>query len=71
MQKLLVILGLCLMTVALTSGNVAFATITKSAYAKKLAECKEEAKLRHFGVHWIKRNLWIRNCIPDAKAGLR
>jgi hypothetical protein len=38
----------------------------KSAYAAKKAECKQKAKAKHFGVHWIKRNRWVKNCIAGA-----
>jgi hypothetical protein len=38
----------------------------KSAYAAKKAECKERAKAKHFGIHWIKRNRWVKNCIAGA-----
>lgn len=33
------------------------------AYAQKKAECKREAKAKHFGVHFVKRDRWIKNCI--------
>ena len=33
------------------------------AYSQKKAECKQEAKGKHFGVHLIKRDRWIKNCI--------
>jgi hypothetical protein len=57
--------------VALPSAALATATSTefssaKSAYATKKAECKERAKSKHFGIHWIKRNRWIKDCIAGA-----
>jgi hypothetical protein len=57
--------------VALPSASVAAATPTdfsgaKSAYATKKAECKQRAKAKRFGVHWIKRNRWIKDCIAGA-----
>jgi hypothetical protein len=33
------------------------------AYGQKKAECKQEAKAKHFGIHWVKRDRWIKNCI--------
>jgi hypothetical protein len=33
------------------------------AYAQKKAECKQESKAKHFGIHWAKRDRWIKNCI--------
>jgi hypothetical protein len=59
------------LAVALPSGAVAAATSTdfssaRSAYATKKAECKQRAKAKHFGIHWIKRNRWIKDCIAGA-----
>ncbi len=56
---------------AVPSAAMAAATSTdfsgaKSAYAAKKAECKEKAKAKRFGVHWIKRNRWIKDCIAGA-----
>jgi hypothetical protein len=39
---------------------------TRSAYAMKKAECKDKAARMHFGVHLIKRNRWIKDCIAGA-----
>ena len=57
--------------VAFPSAAMAAATSTdfsgaKSAYAANKAECKEKAKAKRFGVHWIKRNRWIKDCIAGA-----
>jgi hypothetical protein len=66
------VIGLALIAaVAFPSARVAAATATdfssaKSAYAAKKAECKEKAKAKHFGVHWIKRNRWVKDCIAGA-----
>ena len=38
----------------------------KSAYGARKAECKQKAKAHHFGIHWIKRNRWIKDCIAGA-----
>jgi hypothetical protein len=48
-----------------TSTSMEFSS-AKSAYAVKKAECKERAKSQHFGIHWIKRNRWIKDCIAGA-----
>jgi hypothetical protein len=66
-----VLAALIICFVASSPPEVALAEITKSVYAKKWAECKEQAKLHHFGIHWVKRNRWIRNCLTDARAKLR
>jgi hypothetical protein len=56
--------------VAFPSGAVAAGSTdfsgAKSAYSMKKAECKQKAKAKRFGVHWIKRNRWIKNCIAGA-----
>jgi hypothetical protein len=44
------------------STNTAFAT-KNDAYAQKKAECKQEAKAKNFGIHFIKRDRWVKNCI--------
>lgn len=49
------------------STDAAFAA-KKDAYAQKKAECKQEAKAKHFGIHWIKRDRWIKNCIAGRRA---
>ena len=38
----------------------------RSAYDMKKAECKERAKAKHFGIHFVQRNRWINNCIAGA-----
>ena len=43
--------------------DVSAATRDRSAYDAKNAECKERAKLKNFGVHFVQRNRWIKNCI--------
>jgi hypothetical protein len=40
----------------------------KDAYAQKKAECKQEAKGKHFGIHFVKRDRWIKNCIAGRHA---
>jgi hypothetical protein len=65
------VIALAIIAVALPSAASAASTATefssaKSAYAARKAECKEKAKARHFGIHWIKRNRWIKDCIAGA-----
>jgi hypothetical protein len=38
----------------------------KTAYASKKAECRQRAKSMNFGVHFVKRNRWIKDCIAGA-----
>jgi hypothetical protein len=52
--------------VAITVGSISMdpaAAAKNDAYAQKKAECRHEAKAKHFGIHWIKRDRWIKNCI--------
>jgi len=32
-------------------------------YKVKKAECKERAKAMNFGVHFIKKNRWVKDCV--------
>jgi hypothetical protein len=58
--------GLVIATLALgsfgLSTDAAFAA-KNDVYAQKKAESKQEAKAKHFGIHWIKRDRWVKNCI--------
>jgi hypothetical protein len=38
----------------------------KGPYDAKKAECKQRAKAMHFGVHVIKKNRWVKDCIAGA-----
>jgi hypothetical protein len=65
------VIALALATAVALPSAAAAATSTdfsgaKSAYSMRKAECKEKAKAKHFGVHWIKRNRWIKDCIAGA-----
>jgi len=46
--------------------DVSAATRHQSAYNVKNAECKEKAKHKNFGMHFVQRNRWIKNCIVGA-----
>jgi len=35
----------------------------RSEYAQKKAECERRAKQMKFGIHFIKRNRWVKECI--------
>ena len=39
---------------------------TTPAYDAKKADCKRQAKEKHFGIHLIKRNRWIKECIARS-----
>ena len=71
MKSTSITLAIVIAVAALPSVSPAAATVTdfsaaKSAYATKKAECKEKAKAHRFGIHWIKRNRWIKDCIAGA-----
>jgi len=38
----------------------------RSAYAAKEAACKERASRMKFGIHFVKRNRWVKECIVGA-----
>ncbi len=54
-----------------TVGAVALAVVVAGpvfaapgdAYKAKKAECNARAKTMNFGVHWIKKNRWVNDCI--------
>jgi hypothetical protein len=44
----------------------ALAAGKRSAYAAKKQACKERASHKNFGIHFIKRNRWVKECIAGA-----
>jgi hypothetical protein len=58
---MIVIAGMALGSFGLASEAALAAK--KDAYAQRKAECKQEAKGKHFGIHFVKRDRWIKNCI--------
>jgi hypothetical protein len=44
----------------------ALAATKRSAYAAKKEACKQRASRMNFGIHLIKRNRWIKDCIAGA-----
>lgn len=42
---------------------VTSATAKESVYDRKNAECKRQAKAKKFGIHFIQRDRWIKECI--------
>jgi hypothetical protein len=56
-------------TAALAAQPTDFSSAKRnSVYATKKAECKREAKAKNFGVHFMKRNAWVKECIAGGKA---
>jgi hypothetical protein len=71
MKRTSIAMAAMLVAAALATSASAVSRVTdfsaaKSAYAVKKAECKARAKAKHFGVHFIKRNRWIKDCIAGA-----
>ena len=44
----------------------ALAAAKRSAYAAKKEACKQRASRMNFGIHLIKKNRWIKECIAGA-----
>jgi hypothetical protein len=61
-----VLVAAALSTSAFAASRVTDVSAAKSAYAVKKAECKERAKAKHFGMHFIRRNRWVNDCIAGA-----
>ena len=63
---------MCIVAVAATFAVVsaaptdAFAAAKRSAYAAKEMACKERARHMKFGLHFVKRNRWVKECIAGA-----
>jgi hypothetical protein len=67
-MKRIVLIGIATMALGSVglAPQAAFAA-KKDPYAHKSAECKQEAKSKHFGIHLIKRDRWIKNCIAGRR----
>jgi hypothetical protein len=44
----------------------AFAATKRSAYTAKKEACKERASKMDFGIHLVKKNRWVKECIAGA-----
>jgi hypothetical protein len=49
----------------MTPGD-ALAANKRSAYTAKKEVCKQRASRMNFGIHFIKRDRWIKECIAGA-----
>ncbi len=61
MTKLITVAAAVTLAAALGAGPVAAAT--GDAYKTKKSECQARAKEMNFGVHLIKKNRWVKDCI--------
>ena len=49
-------------------GATAAPAATGDTYKVKKAECKKRADAHHFGIHLIKKNRWVKDCIAGKVA---
>jgi hypothetical protein len=61
MRKMISIVVVIALTTA--AGAPLAAAATGDRYKTKTEECLERAKAKRFGVHFIRRDRWIRECI--------
>ncbi len=59
-MKAISVLAAVLLSVGIFTNGATAAP--KSGYNARYAHCKQQARAMKFGVHWIKRNRWIRAC---------
>jgi hypothetical protein len=63
------ILKVAVVAVVAAFGTTAVQTdafAAKTAYSAKKAECKERAKAMKFGIHIVKKNRWVKDCVAGA-----
>jgi hypothetical protein len=49
--------------IALAAGASAVLAAGEAPYKTRLEECRERAKAMKFGIHFIRRDRWIRSCL--------
>jgi hypothetical protein len=54
-------------TFVTTAFSIEVSAAPRSAYAAKKAQCKQRANQMKFGVHVIKKNRWVKDCIAGAR----
>jgi hypothetical protein len=57
----------CIAAFALTPGSHAEQPKQDKIYYMRKAFCEKEAAAKHFGVHWIKRQRYIRRCLAESR----
>ncbi len=57
----------CIATFAFTSASLAAEPKQDKIYYMRKAFCEKEASSKHFGVHWIKRQRYIRQCLAETR----
>lgn len=69
MKKLTYSLAIVVATgvgVSAINSTDALAATKRSVYAAKKEACKQRANHKNFGIHFIKRDRWIKECIAGA-----
>jgi hypothetical protein len=41
--------------------------VRRAAYARRLAQCRAEARAKKFGIHFVKRNRFIHECLRGRR----
>ena len=41
--------------------------VRRAAFARRVAECRAEARAKKFGIRFVKRNRFIHDCLRDRK----
>jgi hypothetical protein len=59
-----ILLSIALVTFIATGANAE----SGDAYKVKKAECQARAKTMNFGLHFVKRNRWVNDCIAGRHA---
>ena len=54
-------------TFAVTAFPIDVSAAPRTAYAAKKAQCKQRANQMKFGVHLVKKNRWVKDCIAGAR----
>jgi uncharacterized membrane protein len=49
-----------------STATVPAAAAKDSLYDRKNEECKRQASAKKFGIHFIQRNRWIKECIARS-----
>ncbi len=57
----------CIVALGITSAALAAQPKQDKIYYMRKAFCEKEAAAKHFGVHWIKRQRYIRKCLAESR----
>ena len=57
-----------ILLLAVSLGAPAALATQGDTYKAKKAACKDRAKSMNFGVHFVKKNRWVKDCIAGKNA---